>query len=379
MLVHFPLHFSARRVSYICLMLSKTMNHPDLQVDVVVPSRSGDGLTPIALPAIGDLWGRCLFRFNKPWTSKLVERKTLAMASDYDCVYIWSDVSTAFVQALKQRGVFLVREKFNGMRSYAANVLDHAYQRFNARYGTGYTHTLLPQQIEMELEQLHLVDRIFCANPLQLPGYYNHGLTQQVVMLSSYGWDPARIPPVGQKSNQRFTLLYVGEINVRKGADLLLESWDKFRARTNDTQARLILIGPIHDQMRNVVAQYHGRPDVQIAKWTDNIGEVYAQADAFAFPTHSEGGPLVTYEAMGRGLPVLVSPMGAGAIARDKLDGFVLDPQDTDAWADGIAQLHCNPDLRTEIAQRAQIRAAEFTWDKVGARRRQNVLDALAG
>jgi hypothetical protein len=47
------------------------------------------------------------------------------------------------------------------------------------------------------------------------------------------------------------------------------------------------------------------------------------------------GGPLVTYEALAHCLPMLVSPMGAGAIVRDKIDGVIVPDHSAEHWAHG--------------------------------------------
>ena len=56
------------------------------------------------------------------------------------------------------------------------------------------------------------------------------------------------------------------------------------------------------------------RSDVIHRDYTSDIALAYREADFFAFPSLEEGGPLVTYEAMANGLPVLTSPMRAGGV-----------------------------------------------------------------
>jgi glycosyltransferase involved in cell wall biosynthesis len=86
----------------------------------------------------------------------------------------------------------------------------------------------------------------------------------------------------------------------------------------------------------------------------------------FVFPTHEEGGPLVTYEAAACGLPSIVSPMGAGRIVRDRHEGLVVNPLDVDVLADAISMLAGSPTLRQELGSQATVRAQDFTWEKVG-------------
>jgi glycosyltransferase involved in cell wall biosynthesis len=78
---------------------------------------------------------------------------------------------------------------------------------------------------------------------------------------------------------------------------------------------------------------------------------------------------MVTYEAMAHSMPVLVTEMGAGAIARDQKDGFVLPDQDLPAWVEGLRKLAADNDLRRHLGEQARVRAGEFTWEKTAAQR----------
>jgi glycosyltransferase involved in cell wall biosynthesis len=119
------------------------------------------------------------------------------------------------------------------------------------------------------------------------------------------------------------------------------------------------------------------RSDVIHRDYTSDIALAYREADFFAFPTLEEGSPLVTYEAMANGLPVLTSPMGAGGVARDGKDGIIVSPYDREALVTGLQQLAGCADLRLRMSDSARERAQEFTWEKVARRRAELVLERL--
>ena len=60
---------------------------------------------------------------------------------------------------------------------------------------------------------------------------------------------------------------------------------------------------------------------------------------------------------------------GAGAIAQDGINARVLPDNDPDAWAEAIALIAGNPDVRIDIGEKARERANQFTWRKVAAQR----------
>jgi glycosyltransferase involved in cell wall biosynthesis len=98
----------------------------------------------------------------------------------------------------------------------------------------------------------------------------------------------------------------------------------------------------------------------------------------FALPSLEEGSPLVSYETMALGLAQVLSPMGAGKIARPEQDGFVLDPYNGDAWVAALQKLAGDRELRQHLGQAARTRVQEFTWAEAGRRRREVLLEALA-
>ena len=75
--------------------------------------------------------------------------------------------------------------------------------------------------------------------------------------------------------------------------------------------------------------------------------------------------------------PFLLSPMGGGGIVRDGIDGIILEPYDTDAWVEGLRKLSSSPDLRAKMGAAARDRALELTWQKVAARRKEQILQKM--
>ncbi|MEG4855636.1 glycosyltransferase family 4 protein [Microcoleus sp. B5-D4] len=111
--------------------------------------------------------------------------------------------------------------------------------------------------------------------------------------------------------------------------------------------------------------------------YTSNIALADREADFLAFPSLEEGSPLVTYEAMANGLPVLTSPLGGGSVIRDGKDGIIVSPYDEKALVAGLQHLAGCALLRLRMSDSARERAQEFTWEKVARRRAELVLERL--
>jgi glycosyltransferase involved in cell wall biosynthesis len=202
------------------------------------------------------------------------------------------------------------------------------------------------------------------------------GVPEAKLIRSSYGWSPRRFDnrPQPCPRNGPFTVLFVGSVSVRKGAHLLLDAWQRA-----GLEGQLILCGAIEPAIARSCAHLLARRDVVHLPFTHDVGACYRGAHLFAFPTLEEGGPLVTYEAMAHGLPILTSPMGAGAIVRDRIEGRILHAYDADAWVDALRDAGTSPAHWARYGEAAQLRAREFTWERVAAGRGEAFAARLHG
>ena len=72
-----------------------------------------------------------------------------------------------------------------------------------------------------------------------------------------------------------------------------------------------------------------------------------------------------------------ITDYGAFIELEDGIEGLVQDPYDRDAWIANLRRLASERALREALGVAARARAREFTWSKVGARRRALLLSAL--
>ena len=109
----------------------------------------------------------------------------------------------------------------------------------------------------------------------------------------------------------RRLILFLGRLHPKKGVDLLLRAWTEVAPRHRD--AHLVIAGPDSEgtraQLEAVVAEHSLEGQVTFTgmlrdekKWS-----ALAAAEAFTLPSHSEGLSISVLEAMGMGLPVIVT------------------------------------------------------------------------
>lgn len=169
-----------------------------------------------------------------------------------------------------------------------------------------------------------------------------------------------RIAPYWNVAEQRATardgplrILSVGRFIQRKGCDWLLRA--VAQARDTGADAKLIMVGagPEEARLRSLASEL----DLPVTwrGFVDHSGlaPLYAEADAFAFPTLDDPFGVVLLEAAAAGLPLIASPF-AGAtedLVRPGINGFVVDPRNTAAMAAAIAWLAGEPEMRTKMGR----------------------------
>ncbi len=135
----------------------------------------------------------------------------------------------------------------------------------------------------------------------------------------------------------RRLLLFLGRIHEKKGGDLLVQAFAAVAG--SDPALHLVMAGPCDAEMRARLERIAGLCGVGARiTWTGMLegdakwGAFYA-ADAFCLPSHQENFGVAVAEALGCGLPVLISDKvniwretersGAGLVAPDSLAGTI--------------------------------------------------------
>ncbi len=163
--------------------------------------------------------------------------------------------------------------------------------------------------------------------------------------------------------------LFFGAIEPKKNLGRLIEAYLSLETKTPlvivasgawQSHAELVLLpmagdvaGPRHANLENRVIQIDYLP-------RHLMMTLLRGARALVFPSLYEGFGLPVHEAMQLGVPVLSSNIAAiPEVAGDA--AILVDPYDVAAIAEGLLRLDHDGALRTDLAARGRIKAAEFS------------------
>jgi glycosyltransferase involved in cell wall biosynthesis len=184
----------------------------------------------------------------------------------------------------------------------------------------------------------------------------------------------ARELPAGVHSTY---LLHVGDLHERRNLSVVVRALiDLHRHGGLPEPLSLVLAGVDRgagDALRAMAASA-SMPDLVVCLGPvreECLISLYREAAALVYPSRYEGFGLPVLEAMACGTPVIASR--AASIPEVLGDaGVLLDPDDVSGWAQAIAGMINDVDLRAKLRAAGLARATEFTW----ARTARLTLDA---
>jgi len=189
------------------------------------------------------------------------------------------------------------------------------------------------------------------------------GIPPRKIIKNPFGVDIENYVP-GKKSS-KFTCLFVGVLERRKGIEYLLKAWKKL----NLTDAELLICGRKTKTTEKIIKRLGGSKTVRFLGQVkhNKLPQIYQECSLFVFPSLKEGSAKVTYEAMATGLPVITTP-NAGSVVRDGKDGFIVPEKDTRAIAEKILYFYRHPKLVNTMGKSARKHVEKFTWEAYGKR-----------
>ncbi|MDX1687406.1 MAG: glycosyltransferase family 1 protein [Candidatus Promineifilaceae bacterium] len=169
-------------------------------------------------------------------------------------------------------------------------------------------------------------------------------------------------------------VLFVGTLEPRKNIPMLLRAFAALR-QDGGLGVPLVLVGGkgwLYDDifqtiealgLQGVVRHLQGVPDADLAC-------LYQAAGVLALPSHYEGFGLPLLEAMHCGCPVVASNRASLPEVVGEA-GLLLDPDDVDAWVEGLATALLDRERREAMISAGYEQARRFTWEKTAAATRR--------
>ncbi len=209
-----------------------------------------------------------------------------------------------------------------------------------------------------------LADRIVVNSAWSRDALLGEGIPAEKIRIIPLAYEP----PTDSKSFQRhyprafsserpLRVLFLGQINLRKGVRPLLDAV-KLLAREN---VEFWFVGPI---------QLDIPKDLPQCKWfgvapRGEVHRYYQDADVFIFPTLSDGFGLTQLEAQAWRLPVIASRY-CGEVVTHGVNGVILEEVSAHAIADVLLQFLRSPETLSTMSMRSGV-TEQFTLRRLAS------------
>ena len=239
---------------------------------------------------------------------------------------------------------FIMKEEYNklGLGGYTERIPDH----------------------EKRLKAYQIADYILCPSSFVLNSFLEKGFDPARLLKVNFGFTPMASldEPHKEDNNGIFRMLYVGQLNFRKGLRYAVEAFRQLK----HPKKEFVIVGPkagVTGLEKTVI------PEGVVFTGTlkgEELREQYRKASVFVLPSLEEGLALVQLEALSFGVPILITTnTGGDDIIRDGQQGFIVEPGNAKALSEKLQQMADDPALLRCMSYEALKTAHAYgSWER---------------
>ncbi len=288
-------------------------------------------------------------------------RAARRLSGEMDIFHGWNSQCLACLRRARELGAVTFVERASAHAAVQARLLEEEHERFGLR-----PPRRLRKLVERSVAEYDAADYVRIPSEFVRRSFLAEGFPEAKLVQGPFGVDLDRFTP--RPEPRRFTALFVGHVDLRKGALDLLEAWRRLGLSSEAADApRLVLRGWVEGAIARRVDEYRGRCAFETPGFTRDVAAAHAAASVLVLPAIEDGYPLVVLEAMASGRPVVVSEnTGSKDAVRDGVDGFVVPIRSPDAIAEKLQWLLEHPAERAQMGRAAREQATKFPWQRYG-------------
>jgi starch synthase len=285
-----------------------------------------------------------LIFLSKLWLDRCATRDALLS----DAFLFYSGTGLRTLRALKATRTVGIVEAVNSHVLTQKEILQEEHDRLSIPL-KGFHE----RDVARRVEEINMADGIICPSTFTQQSFIERGIPADRVRLVPFGiHPPPRLEP-SDRPDDVFRVLFVGQINIRKGLRYLFEAFEKFK----HPRKELWVVGPKADPT--------GIEDMTPPEQTkflgvlkgESLSRAYLDCHVLVLPTLEEGMALVMGEALSHGLPVIATVNSGGTdLLSEGANGFVVAIRSPDAIAEKLQLLADSPELLKNLSNQTGTR-----------------------
>jgi len=168
--------------------------------------------------------------------------------------------------------------------------------------------------------------------------------------------DYRRLYGIPQES---FVVGWVGRMTGVKDTGAVLEIVRAARARGVEAVLCMVGDGPDRERLEQLAHELGIARSCYFVGYQEDVAGYYRLFDALVLPSVNEGTPVSAIEALASGTPVVANRVGGVPdVVRDGVDGFLVEPGDTESAAARLAELAADAGLRQTMGDAGRARVS---------------------
>ncbi|MGB6157010.1 MAG: glycosyltransferase family 4 protein [Acidobacteriaceae bacterium] len=243
---------------------------------------------------------------------------------------------------------------------YQGAILTEEYNRW------GFHPVLVePHEIAREEDEYEQADAITVPSEFSRRTFVEMGVPPEKLHKIPYGVRLDRFQRVAEPAKDRFEVLFVGQVGLRKGVPYLLRAF----AQLKHPHKRLRIVGGCTPEFRKILPQLP-QDGVEFVPHMpqDRLAAIMSSSHVMILPSIEEGLALVQAQAMACGCPLISSTNTGGEdLFTDGVEGFVVPIRSPEAIRARLQQLADDPAIQQRMSEAALARVHSVGgWQQYG-------------
>jgi glycosyltransferase involved in cell wall biosynthesis len=210
-----------------------------------------------------------------------------------------------------------------------------------------------PRTIAREESEYEEADFITVPSTFVYRSFVDQGITANKLRLLPYGMNLSRFQPVDKPDPQRFDMLFVGGMSLRKGVQYLVQAYQKIK---HPAKSMTFVWSPSADLIEALTARGLWPEDAIVSGHMPQteLKKIMSRSHVLVLPSLEEGLAMVMAQAMACGCPVIASNhTGAEDLMTHGVEGFIVPVRNVSALTEKLQLLVDAPALRDEMGKKA--------------------------
>jgi starch synthase len=244
--------------------------------------------------------------------------------------------------------------------SYQNAIMGEEYRHW------GIDHVIVdPRIIAREEGEYAQADAITVPSEFSRRSFIEMGVPAEKLHRIPYGVQLERFQRVAEPPQDRFEVMFAGQVGLRKGVPYLLQAF----AQLKHPRKRLRVVGGLTPEFRPILARFP-QDNVEFLGHLsqDRLIAIMSTSHVLVLPSIEEGLALVQAQAMACGCPLISSTNTGGEdLFTDGVEGFVVPIRSPESITARLQQLADDPELQQRMSEAALARVHNLGgWHQYG-------------